>query len=508
MSDDQKRNDKKIPNWVLTGHKKPVTRREFLGHGIIPFAASMAAPNWLSLLMPNQAFAQANDCPVPERIFIPFITINCAGGAGLAGNFVPHTVGGQNLTSYNRLGMGSVANLNRATIFSNQAPFAGGATATTNAAVAGNAFTTGTEGNEQSRILRGIRRRTTATLLERTSFTAACVRSADDTGTANKFAVDGMLQKAGLGGSLLPIMGVRSTATGISQQTPAVYTPSAPLVVNSTAAIAAALNYAATISGSLNATQRTTLARTVLNLSSEQNRKIAMDATGTQVKKLLDCAGIKNIDNLQLANTGGGTVLSPLVQSIWGVNAGTAATNRENIFASIVANVLEGKSGSGLLEIGGCDYHLGGDRATADLKDLEIGDLIGRVLATAEAMNSPVFIYVVSDGAVNSQASDTPGATPWAGDAGECGAAYMISYKPTAAPIIEGVGTTPSWQIGGFTPGQVVDQTQVGGNDAEKIAAAAVVNWLYASGQSSKIAQAINSKLSDDEISRILRFRS
>ncbi len=487
MSGKQDKKNQQVPLWARTGHAKPTNRREFLASGVIPFSAYMMAPSWLSMMLPSAAQAQVMDCPVPESKFIPFITINCSGGAGLGANFVPHTATGQMLTSYDKIGLGSAAALQISTEFGN-VPFAGGPA-----------------GQEISRVLRGMRTAGGAALAK-TAFVGMPVRSQDDT-SSNKYALDGMLQKAGLSGGVFPILGTRSTASGISQM-PAVFTPSAPLFVNTTASLASALNYATIISNNLNPTQRLNLAKLVQNLSGEQNRKIASDPAGTQVKKLLDCAGVKNVENLTLANSGGnGFALPANIQTIWGVNAGTAPTAQANIFGSIAFNVIQGFSGSGTLEIGGCDYH-DNSRTTGDAKDLEIGTAIGRVLATAEALGKPVFIYVISDGSVSSTVSAASNSA-WVSDRGESGTAYMLCYKPAARPITEGVDGAPAWQVGSFTNGQVVDTTvaSIVGGDVEKAASAVVANWLSASGQLSLVSQATNSKISGTEVDKILRFK-
>lgn len=484
MSSKNSKKNQDVPLWARTGHKKPTTRREFLASGVIPFSAYVMAPQWISMIYSSAAQAQAG-CPAPAQFGIPFITINCSGGAGLGSNFVPTTIDGQLLTSYDKIGLGAAATLPIAREFGN-VPFAGG-----------------DAGNEISRILRGMRT-AGGTALANTAFVAACVRSQDDTAN-NKFALDGMLQKAGLQGSLFPILGTRSSMSGISQQ-PAVFSPSAPLYVNTTASLASALSYSTIINNNLNANQRLNLARLVHGLSSEQNRKIASDAQGTEVKKLLDCAGVKNVDNLVLANSGSSATLMPAnILQIWGGN--NNATNRDNIFGTITYNVLMGHSGSGTLEIGGCDYH-DNSRGTGDNKDQEIGTMIGRVLATAQALQKPVFIYVLSDGAVSSAVSNDPTAA-WVSDRGESGVAYMLCYKPSGRPVTGG-GQGVNYMVGSFTNGQTVDTSSnsVVGGDTEKAAASVVANWLSASGQLSLVSQATNGKITTAEIDRIIKFRS
>ncbi|MES2964999.1 MAG: hypothetical protein V4760_14030, partial [Bdellovibrionota bacterium] len=48
---------KDIPMWAMSGHAKPVTRREFLHAGLIPFAAYAVAPSLSVLLNPSLAEA-------------------------------------------------------------------------------------------------------------------------------------------------------------------------------------------------------------------------------------------------------------------------------------------------------------------------------------------------------------------------------------------------------------------------------------------------------------------
>ncbi|RYZ67091.1 MAG: hypothetical protein EOP09_11620, partial [Proteobacteria bacterium] len=68
---------KQIPYWARTGHAKPVTRRDFLSAGIIPFAANIFVPNWISLVLGNSAQAQtAAACDAGAGGMIPFVTVN------------------------------------------------------------------------------------------------------------------------------------------------------------------------------------------------------------------------------------------------------------------------------------------------------------------------------------------------------------------------------------------------------------------------------------------------
>jgi len=475
MSQDKK---KEIPLWARTGHRRPVTRREFLASGVIPFSAAIMMPNWMKLLLPNEA--QAANCVVPSTDLIPFVTLNLSGGAGLSGNFVAHDEGGQMLPSYNLMSLGKTPPIVRE--FGN-VPFAG---------MSGGALI--------SKFLQGIRE-TAPMALPKTAFVAVCVQSRDDS-AENRFAVDGMLAGAGLAGSLLPNLGSRpNSAAGIGQQ-PAVVNPPTPLIVNNFSALTASLGYAGAIGSVLKTNQKQSLAKLINQLTEKQTRKIASLPSGTEIKNLLDCAGIKN-EELVKAGTNGvdprldsnsGTALS----TIWGINNGTGAGDQNLIFSSMAYNALKSQSGSVALEIGGYDYHDGG-RATGDAKDLEAGRTVGRILETAHTLNKPVFVYVTSDGATSATASDTPGAG-WVSDRGTAGLSFMIYFDPSGRP------ETSGFQIGWYNEGQTADDKFITGNSPEAAAAAVFANYLSVNKRMDMYARIAGRILPGDNLDKVLKF--
>jgi len=422
-----------------------------LGAGLIPFAASMMMPNWLSLVLPSSA-AAASGCVVPSGDMIPFVTLNLAGGAGLVGNYIVQDKGMQMLPSYNLMGLGNVPPV--AMEFGN-VPFAGVS-----------------NGQLVSQFLQGLRE-TAPTSLAKTAFVAVCVRSRDDS-AENKFSADGMLAKAGLMGSILPNLGRRAnTASGIGQ-VPAVLNPPSPLVISSFTSLTNSLGYAGALGNTMNASQKQSLARLVSRLSESQSRKLASVSRGDEIKSIVDCAGIKNQD---LVQQGANAVdprqdaqFSTSLSGVWGINAGTNANNRELIFGSMVYNALKSQSGSVALEIGGFDYH-DNTRTTGNTRDLDAGRTAGRILESAQAMNRPVCLYITSDGATSSAKSDSVTA-PWTSDRGTAGLSFFMYFNPAGRP------QTSGFQIGNFTSGQVADETSPVGSSPEAAAAAVFANYL------------------------------
>jgi hypothetical protein len=113
--------------------------------------------------------------------------------------------------------------------------------------------------------------------------------------------------------------------------------------------------------------------------------------------------------------------------------------------ASVAKLVVNGYAGAGTITMGGYDYHTG-DRATGERRDLRAGRCIGAVLEYAAKKNTPVMIYVCSDGSVFSNgmiddSADGGGKGVWTGDNQQTAAAFFLVYNPGRQPKI--IGATP-----------------------------------------------------------------
>lgn len=463
-----KKEKTEIPMWAQLGHKKPVSRRDFLACGLIPFSASLIAPSWLNLLLPSQAHADPV-CAAAASGMIPFVTLNLSGGAGLQANYVPMDQGLQLLPSYQVMGLGD-NQLPIETEFGG-VPFAG-VDPTNNVLI--------------SKFLQGLRQKAPEAI-QKTAFIGVCVRSRDDSAD-NNFSVDGLLAKAGLIGTQLPNLGINNnTGTGINQRASFV-SPQAPLIVNSLNALTGALGYAGAIGTQLNKAQQQSLAKLISNLSQSQTKSLLSMSSGTATKQLIDCAGVKTGEVLVQNN-----VVDPRLDAsvgasmstLWGVNANTAVNNRSMIFSSSVYNVLNGQAGAASLELGGYDYH-DNTRTTGDARDLDAGLNAGMILQSAYLMNKPLFLYIVSDGAVSSANSATRN-SPWVSDRGTAGMSYILYFNP------QGRQATKSYQLGWFTSGQVADDRFITGGSAELAAAAVFANYLQLNGKLGQFTNIVQS---------------
>lgn len=445
-------NKKEMPMWAKTGHKKPVTRREFLAHGLIPFAASMYVAPGLGLLSPSNAIAQQINCTSGGSGYPAFVTVNLAGGASLASNYMPTDAGGAPLASYSKIGNGSGAAVPARTV---------------EFGVAGwNAQ--GTNGNT---FLTGVRARASAAALAKTSFVALCVQSRDDS-SANRFDVSGMAHRAGVTGSILPNMGRRGSATGNNNMA-AVLNPPPPLVVNSFQSMANSIGYTRSLASQLTAAQRGKLVNLVSNLNASQTQKLASINSTAGVDDLIQCAGIKNVGLLSQ----GANAINPLsdaafgaaIGTIYGINNGTADNNEQRVQASMVYNALNGQSGSVTFDLGGYDYH-DNTRTTGDTRDRAAGETIGRMIEMANVMNRKLFVYVTSDGATVSTDSATAGSN-WVSDRGNAGMAFLFMFDPAGRPTMTGS------QVGHYNAGQEAEASTLIGNNPELAAQAAFANY-------------------------------
>src|SRR5712692_2227273 len=96
----------------LCQHPAPRSRREFLAQGLLSSAAYFLAPSLLTaVLRQRSAFAESGqviNALSPDSGMLPFLTIDCAGGAALPANFLVGDERGNILTpassAYSMLG--------------------------------------------------------------------------------------------------------------------------------------------------------------------------------------------------------------------------------------------------------------------------------------------------------------------------------------------------------------------------------------------------------------------
>ena len=455
MELEEKNPDLKVHNTVvrnyLENHGKPMSRREMLASGVKTFGAAMAMPSIYNVLA-NAGVAEAQElvCSTGGNTdLVPLVTLSLSGGAGLSGNWVPHDAGRQLLPSYNRLGMGATSSLVVDRTEFGGAPFVAG-----------------------SQILAGIRANSQVATRTNSGFLGVCVVSQDDSSN-NKFDITGLATKVGLEGNLLKNLGTRQTETGTKHQYAFVQPPT-PLAVGGYDDIVGALG----VAGSLNAmndTQKSRLFKLVEDLSGSQARRIASLTGGSTLGNLIRCATSSNKELMSQEDPGTNPLTDAGFAAVWGIDANTNTRSRDFVFASMVFNALKRNCGSVNLEVGGYDYH-GNPRATTDARDLQAGEIIGRVLESFAVMGTPGMVYVCSDGAVGSVISDASG-SQFRSDRGGGGSAMIFAYHPTGKPV------TSDFQLGHFINGQAADAQHFVGGSVQVAAASVFANYLSLSGR-------------------------
>ncbi|MES2962841.1 MAG: hypothetical protein V4760_03050, partial [Bdellovibrionota bacterium] len=331
------------PIFLHDDHKKPTTRREFLGSGLLGFSGYMMAPSVLTILARSgvATAAEGDECGGGSAVRMPaFVNLNLSGGASLASNVIPLDAGGNPLTNYTRVGLGM--NPTTVTQFGNVLFSQSGAT---------------------NQMLGGITAIASAATLGKTSFFQIATPSGDDT-NGNQLDATGLITAAGLVGELLPKLGRRASPTGVGQAA-ALLAPPAPLVVNSINDIRSALSAAGAIQTRLTQPARESLAKLVNGLSVSQARQIASvnSASGSTLSRLVSCATDKNIELATSTNPG----VDPQLDTNLGVantwqmaNAGAVAGQNQaarQAMGAMVYNALKGNAGTVGLDLGGYDYH-------------------------------------------------------------------------------------------------------------------------------------------------------
>lgn len=441
-------------------HGPPVSRRDFLSAGLIPFAATAFMPSWLEIFS-RSGVARAQDlvCSAGNSAqMCSFVSLKLSGGAALSANWVPLDSSHQLLPSYTKMGLGKGSTLSLSYEFSNGAPF-----------------------YSLSGLLAGIRSEASAQTLAKSVFVGVPVRSQDDS-AGNKFDLSGMVSKAGLQGRILPNLGKTNTETGLNA-TYALIKPSAPLVISRYEDVVGSLGVSGSLS-QLSQTQKEKLFSAVQRVTASQAAEIEGMSGGKTLSRLMQCA---NIGNVNLIANSTSQNINPLAVSsfanVWGITNNTSTSSQDFVFGTMVYNAINGNAGTVALDMGGYDYH-DGTRTSGDAKDTAAGMVIGKILESFAVMNKKGFLMVCSDGSVSSAESDSAG-SPWMSDRGTAGAMYMIAYDPTLAPKAK------STQLGQFTDGQVADDNFLTGGSAEKAAAAIFANYMSFNGKSSYVDSVI-----------------
>jgi hypothetical protein len=470
-------------------HRPPVTRREFLGRGLLTTSATLVgAGSFFSLFAnPRQAYAAlapdiqalvSSPCNIRAGAGkIPFIAFDLSGGGNIAGsNALVGGKGGQldflTTAGYNKLGLPG-----------NMIP---------NSSVGPGNFISTTLGlamHTDSAYLRGIQARATVTTQANINGAVIPAISATDTNTNPHNPMYG-IHSAGAAGDLLVLIGTEATASGGSSVAPAYMIDATvnPTVVRKPSDVTGLVNTGSLV-GQLSQADAVNVLESVERISAAKLGQVSTglaSAQDTAAKNLAQCS---YVDAAFLVDKYGNATqaLDPTQDSKILGNGGifTATDLQDSDFlatASVMKMVINGYAGAGTIHLSGYDYH-DSTRATGEMRDFKAGQCIGACLEYAARVGVPLMIYVFSDGALvssgmpdNSVAGRGKGA--WMADNSATAASLMLVYDPRQKPA------TNMNQIGYYnTDGTVNASSSPAANSVTLLAETVILNYMALHGQ-------------------------
>jgi hypothetical protein len=469
-------------------HRPPVTRREFLGRGLLGASASVIGTSSLLGMMasPRRAYAAldpdiqalvSSPCNIQAGAGkIPFIVIDLAGGGNIAGsNALVGGKGGQldflTTSGYNKLGLPG-----------NMIPNA--------SAGAGNFVDTsiGIAMHSDSAYLRGIKARASASTLANINGAIIPSISQTDTNLNQQNPLYG-IHAAGAAGDLLVLVGTEATASGGNSMAPSYMVDATvnPTVVTKPSDVTGLINTGSLV-GLLNQADAVHVLESTARLSVAKMGTVSTglaSADDTKAKNLVECS---YVDAAYLVDKYGNALqaldptLDPHITGSGGIFTSTDLQNRDFLAtASVMKMVINGYAGGGTIELGGFDYH-DSTRSTGESRDFEAGQVMGACLEYAARVGVPLMICVITDGSlVSSGMPDNSvggrGKGAWMADNTATGAALMLVYDPRSKP------STIMNQIGYFNPDGTINATgSPAANSVTLLAETMVLNYMALHG--------------------------
>jgi len=482
----------------LNDHGRPLTRRDFLGQGLIAGMGFVTAPTLFGLFANPRSAAAAlssdidalkTSCGIKSLGAgkIPFICFDLAGGANISGsNVLVGQQGGQldflSTAGYSKLGL--PGDMTPASIDPNT----------------GNSFINtdfGLAFHPTSAMLQGISERA---LTRSALINGAIIPARSDNDTANNphNPMYG-IARAGADGSLLTLIGSRSSDSGGNSMAPAaMLDPSIrPTKVDRPSDVTGMVDTGQLI-GVLTQDDAVAVMESIERISKMKLDKVSTKVTNDAIiKDMVRCGYVKAADIAD--RFGDPTTLDPALDpDIVGPSGifSQAEFNSDGEFrktASVMKMVVNGFAGAGTITMGGYDYHTG-DRITGELRDLRAGRCIGACLEYAARANNgagvPLMIYVCSDGSVFSNGmtdASAGGKGVWTGDNSSTAASFFLVYNPGGRPVLLGSGAAEQakhQQIGWMRPDASVETTATpAANQVNLLVETVVLNYMALHGE-------------------------
>ncbi len=492
-------------------HKRPVTRREFIGQGFMAGTASVLGGGLLSLFAdPRTAWATLSSDLDPLRSAcginvlgagkIPFICFDLAGGANTAGsNVLVGGPGGQldfvTTQGYSKLGLpgdmtpSSIDPLTNLDYIDQSL---------------GLAF------HRDSAFLRGMMGSMSPGTAANVNGAVIPARSDNDTGNNPHNPLYGINQ-AGADGSLLTLIGSQNTASGGNSLAPAsmINAEARPTKVDRPSDVTGLVDTGQLV-GLLGQDDAVAVMESIYRIS---DKKMAQVSTGLNfpdpnqapitrdevVEDLVKCGYLKSADTAD--RFGDPATLNPEIDpDIVGAggiftDAEFSADNEFRKTAAIMKLAINGFAGAGCITMGGYDYHTS-RRSDGEVRDFRAGRCMGACLEYAARANNgngvPLMMYVFSDGSVSSNGvidntADGRGKGVWTSDNSSTAVSFFLVYNPGGRATL--IGGTPEeqaihQQIGHFRPDASVDTSATpAANNVNLLVETLILNYMALHGE-------------------------
>ena len=454
-----KRREVEVP-FRHEGHRRPITRRDFLAQGLISGAAMVVAPALL-LGRPGRAGAQAV-CELSAGAgLIPFVCFDLAGGANVAGsNAMVGGPGGQldflSADGYLKLGLPADMLPSLPDQLNTEL---------------------GLTFHSDSAFLRGILARTSPATRANVNGCVICSRSANDTGNNPHNPMYG-IARAGADGDLVTLIGTSGSESGGKSI--------APMSMIDPKLRPTKISRPEDVTGLVDTGQLVTMlgqadAAAVMSAVEEISRlKLAKTNEDLELEDRVECNFVQSTH--LVATYGDPAALDPrsdpMIASIF--TPEDFDDSEYSRTASMMKLVVNGYAGAGTVELGGYDYH-DSTRATGERKDFIAGECMGAVLEYAALLGKQLMLYVFSDGSVScdGQLDDSPagrGKGIWKSDNSSTASGFILVYDPAGRPQL----TSPAAsQIGYFRSSGALETVATPVSDNVKLLAESIVlNYL------------------------------
>ncbi len=475
-------------------HARPTSRRDLLRAGLVSGVGSVMAGSVFSLFA-NPRAAQAALAPDLEALKnacgiaslgagkIPFICMDLAGGANIAGsNVLVGKQGGQldflTAAGYSKMGLPGDRLPMRTSV--------GGVITDTNIDTSlGLAF------HSDSAFLRGINTVLSDTAKANINGAVIAARSENDT-NANPHNPMYGINKAGANGSLLTLIGSQNTDSGGNSVAPPdmIDVAKRPTKVDRPSDVVGLVDVG-DLTSVLTQEDAVAVMESMYRLSAKKMGRVDTKiSTDEIVKDLVKCGYIKSADMAQ--RFGNKSQIDPAQDpAIVGADGVFDQTlfDSDGEFrktAAVMKLVVNGFAGAGTIAMGGFDYHTG-DRATGERRDFRAGVCMGAILEYAHKLRTPVMLYVFSDGSVFSNgaadnSTDGRGKGQWTGDNQATAASFFLVYNPNGRPSLstEAGKTAPQHQqIGWYSAdGDANVQSSPAANNVNLLVNTVILNYL------------------------------